>query len=110
MQAYYEVLSLKKCYGAAVNKCGTHVYTREPNDEANDAKVLNSKNAPRAVMLYGLLIMSVYLCGMHIYMWKAVLGNRSNEGELLWPTSKLLSSSSFYHSKLALLPALQPTL
>lgn len=67
MQAYYEVLSLKKCYGAAVNKCGTHVYTREPNDEANDAKVLNSKNAPRAVMLYGLLIMSVYLCGMWLH-------------------------------------------
>lgn len=27
MQAYYEVLSLKKCYGAAVNKYVVRMYT-----------------------------------------------------------------------------------
>lgn len=44
-----------------------HVYTGQPNDEAKDANVLNSKNAPRAVMLYGFLIMSVYLCGVWLH-------------------------------------------
>lgn len=29
--------------------------------------MLNSKNAPRAVMLYGFLIMSVYLCGVWLH-------------------------------------------
>lgn len=36
-------------------------------DEAKDAKVFNRKNAPRAVMLYGFLIMSVYLCSIWLH-------------------------------------------